>query len=259
MFDFLGAEEARIRDASLNADGRVVRTLSVLLGSLSSEGGFAEKSVSLLRDNLAIQARDIRLGIAEPIGSVEDFSIRWAQVLQIIAELSLCASVLASSVRVSVSGLSTEDQTTKLRTFCKDFMQSFEDSATELGVGKFFARAEDEYLFEARFLRACQELPDPTEDESAQGESWPFFSQVGAGQVSFARVPVALLPIVSEKVSFAFALLPFLGRILAYKNFATVSGAMYSLRKYFRRVHDGPVEPVGNTFEQVTVAMNEHQ
>ncbi len=215
MFDFLGAEEARIRDASLNADGRVVRTLSVLLGSLSGEGGFAEKSVSLLRDNLAIKARDIRLGIAEPIGSVEDFSIRWAQVLQIIAELSLCASVLASSVRVSVSELSAEDQTTKLRTFCKDFMQSFEDSAAELGVGRFFARAENEYLFKARFLRACQELPDPTEDVSALGESWPFLSQVGTGQVSFARVPVALLPIVSEKVSFAFALLPFLGRILA--------------------------------------------
>ena len=36
MFDFLEAEEARIRDASLNADGRVVRTLSVLLGLLRS-------------------------------------------------------------------------------------------------------------------------------------------------------------------------------------------------------------------------------
>ena len=44
MFNLLGGEVARIRDSSLNADGRVVRTLQILVGSLSGVGGFAEQS-----------------------------------------------------------------------------------------------------------------------------------------------------------------------------------------------------------------------
>jgi hypothetical protein len=258
MFNLLGGEVARIRDSSLNADGRVVRTLQILVGSLSGVGGFAEQSAEYMETSPTMLERSLRLGIAEPLESLDDFWVRWAQVLDMIAEFSLCASTIAGSVRAAISSLPVEDQAPKLRAFCKDFMQSFEDSATELGVGRLFAHPEAEHLYEARFLRACQQLPDMTEETSAQDEEWPFIRRAEPGQVSFGRVPEALLPVVSQKVSFAFALLPFLGRILAYKNFVTVSGAMYNLRRYFRQVHDGTPEEQGTTFEQVSVALNEY-
>ena len=83
-------------------------------------------------------------------------------------------------------------------------------------------------------------LSDPPPEGAEANALWPYFRVPKAGQIALFEVPAQMLPVLGQKVAFAYALLPKLGRVLALKHFSVLSGGgIRTFERYLGRVYEG--------------------
>jgi hypothetical protein len=238
----------------LDATGAPVRSLSVLLSSISQGlGGFAESTINVLSQHTQFQGVDVSLDIDAPLRSEEDFLPRWLRVLTLQVEIGLSASILADSLHVAVESLPEDQRDNKYAQLSDDFSDLFLEAASNLRLGCFFAVPESQDVIRQRFRAALGNLPLPDVAPPQEGSQWPHFGTPQAGQADVASLSPPLLPLISEKVKFAYAMLPFLGRVLALKVFGVLDGSLLRVSRYLRNIH-----ATTQTFDRISPSVNEY-
>ena len=227
-----------LRDDILSAAGQPAHSVATVLRPLSKTGGFGARALEILGVHPGFSTCPVDMPQSEPLEKVDDFVARWSQLLSAICELSVCASIVARTLSNAVTTMPVSEQADVWKKISVEFWENFREAAAQLSVGHLFSFAEADDVIASRFATFSGYLPTPSELQ-ATTSSWPHFDTEQPGRTPLQGVPVPLLPLFSEKIAFAFALLPFYGRVLALQNFSVCAGSLRPVAKYLERVYSG--------------------
>ena len=222
------------RDAILNAQASPAHSVSVLLRPLKGAGRFCDHVLGVLGNHVSFVQRDAAQPQSEPLVSTQDLYIRWAQLVSVILELSVLNSMMAESVGWWVSQRPETDRDEAWTTVVSDFQENLTEAMAQLGIGSLTRDMEDVATVRTRFVTLTGNLPPVTEQIGDQ--PWPSFDSVRGTQASVESVPAPIRPLISQKISLSFALLPFWGRVLALKHYGVLAGSLQVVARYFRAV-----------------------
>ena len=237
------ASDATLRDAIIGATAVTSHSFAAVLGMLQYSGGFATRALEVLGNHPEFKLRDPGLRWSDTLVDVDDFSNRMRQALVVSCELSMCISTIASRLYVLVCTVPSVEQASAFRTVSTEYWHRFKESAAQLNMGHYFARAENVELVHELFTTFAPHMPDLSATPARGMDDdtpWPYFAIPEDGQQGVENVPVQMLPLISQKVSFAFALLPRWGRVLALKCFSVLCGGnLRPIESYLSKVYLG--------------------
>jgi hypothetical protein len=222
------------RDAILNAQASPAHSVSALLRPLQGAGRFCDHALGILGSHVTFGQRDPSQPQSEPLANSDDFYVRWAQLVSVVLELSMINTMMAESIGWCISQCPEAEREAAWTQVCVDFEENLTESMAQLGIGSLTRDMEDVPTVRSRFMALMGNLPPASEQIGDQ--PWPSFDSVKETQVPVEGVPPPIRPLVSQKLSISYALLPLWGRVLALKHYGVLAGNLQVVARYLRAI-----------------------
>ena len=221
------------------------RSVGILLKFLDQDDDFSASVTTNYRHSEIYNLDMVDSPLSSELSSEEDFFGRAQALLLLTVDATLATSMVAKNIALSLEKLTDAAQQNQIsENIAEKFQDRFAHYAGRLGVKGFIdgtpcdGSTADK---KNRFLSALGNLPGYSEDMSMddlEDKAFPDFNTLIPGNINFSDKIAHLLPLLSQKVGFVFAALPFRARIFAFKLFDIMSCENTdALESYMTQVH----------------------